>query len=309
MAVYRLHLRPDADPAEVVRTCLEERVIGCGWRLADWGQQDRLKDSETDFDKFLRAAEDYWEHQDDTTRDGWWGRFYAAANAMGRRIQEGDYCWTRGADGNYWLCRVTNEPFKYRTGGKWDECDVHMTRGVEWLPSSLTPDQVPGFVRLRFQRQGRTIEQVYHPAVQELGEGLFRNIRDGVPVRPIESLQLWDLLGAEEGEDLVGLYLQIQCGWHVVISTAKISTPVYECVFRNQNGERAALQVKMGRDHPFEVDHPPDGFDHFFIFNGNGHLGPPTPSVTYIARDGLLEFARQHLTLLPPMVLPYLQFL
>ncbi len=308
MAVYRLHLRPDADPTEVVRICLDRRVIGCGWRLADWGQPDRLENGETDFDKFWRAAEDYWEHQDHTERDKWWDGFSAAANALGRRIQEGDYCWTRGADGNYWLCRVTKEPFRYRTGDEWDDYDIHMTKAVEWLLGSLTPDQVPGFVRLRFLRQGRTIEQIHHPAVHELCEGLFRNYRDGVPVRPIADLELWDLLGAEEGEDLASLYLQMQRGWYVVISTAKISTPVYECVFRNQNGQRAALQVKMGRDHPFEAKYLPAGFDHFFIFNGNGHIGPPALNVTYITRDELIAFAKEHLTLLPPMVLPYLQF-
>ena len=188
----------------------------------------------------------------------------------------------------------------------WDNNDIHMTRSVEWLPDPFTPDQVPGFIRLRFLRQGRTIEQIHHPAAQELCEGLFCNRRDGRPLRHIEGIGLWDLLGPEEGEDLVSLYLQILLGWYVVVSTAKISTPLYECVFRNEEGGRAALQVKMGVDHHFEIDQPPPGFNHFFVFNGNGHIGPEAPNVSYISRDALREFAENHLALLPPMVLPYL---
>jgi hypothetical protein len=306
MAVFRLHLRPSGvDPAQVTQFCLERCVIGCGWRLADFGQPDRLTDGNADFDEFWSAAEKYWENQDHTERDRWWDGFSAAANSFGRRVHEGDFCWTRGADGNYWLCRVTAKPFRYRTGDDWDTYDIHMTRSVEWLSNSLTPDQVPGFIRLRFLRQGRAIEQIHHPAVHELCDGLFLNRRDGQPLQAIPNLEIWDLLGAEEGEDLVSLYLQIQHGWHVVVSTAKISTRVYECVFRNKMGMRAALQVKMGAT-PFEIEQPPAGFDQFFIFNGNRHIGPASPKVSYISRDELLQFAKAHLTLLPPMVLPYL---
>lgn len=307
MTVFRLHLRPtDVDPAEVTKFCLDQGVIGCGWRLAAWGRPDRVADGDTDFERYWAAAEKYWRVQNHATRDSWWGGFAPAANAFGRRIQSGDFCWTRGADGNYWLCKVADAPFRYRTGNDWDNYDIHMTRRVEWLREPLTPDEVPGFIRLRFLRQGRTIEQIHHPAAHELCEGIFLYRRDGRALRQIQGIGLWDLLGPEEGEDLVSLYLQMRLGWHVVVSTAKISTPFYECVFRNESGGRAALQVKMGADHSFEIEELPSGFDHFFVFNGNGHIGPDAPNVSYIHRDELEAFARSHRTLLPPMVISYL---
>jgi hypothetical protein len=123
-------------------------------------------------------------------------------------------------------------------------------------------------------------------------------------MEPIRGLSLFDALGPEEAEDLVTLYLQVHEGWQVVISTAKNSTPFYECVLRNRDGLRAALQVKTGNAE-FFIDAPPAGFDRFYIFNANGATQPAGPDVIYVTRPQIEAFATENPWLLPEYISAY----
>jgi hypothetical protein len=305
MTVFRLHLLPDAtDPAQVLDFCVAQRVIGCGYRLAPRGTSDRIDDGSGDLDKIRAAGEEYREARDPSRRVKWWRGFKSAFTSFSKKIQEGDFCWTHAQDGNYRLARVKQGGLAYRTGNPWDENDIHLTRPADWVEASIPPDQVPGFIRRQFAQGGRTIQRVHHLAAHEISENIFSHLREGTPPRRIANIELWDLLGPDEAEDMVCFYLQLRHGWITQISTAKLSNPLYECEFRNLEGRRAAVQVKTGGA-SFDINSLPEGFDHFYVFNANGYSKPNTENITYIARNEMQEFARQHANLVPPMIRPY----
>jgi hypothetical protein len=108
-------------------------------------------------------------------------------------------------------------------------------------------------------------------------------------------------IGHDDMEDLVALYLQVERGWYVVLSTAKHSTPITECVQRNSQGQRAYLQVKSGQT-TFDPNVViPKDVDRFFMFDLVTQQAPAADAkVERIDPSELKDFVQAHTFLLPP---------
>ena len=92
MNVWRITIKTDAvEGVDPRRFCLERNILGVGWPV------DGPQSLDWDTYHALGTAKYY-----DDGDKGWW----PAVNAIRNRMTEGDLCWTRDWEGNYYLGRV-----------------------------------------------------------------------------------------------------------------------------------------------------------------------------------------------------------
>ena len=279
--IWRINIKTDTD-LDARRFCIEKNIIGAGWSI-----ENELDDGSRNGEKYYEIGKAAYPNCEG---------FKKTANAMIWRMQKGDLCWTRDWNGFYFLGKIDG-PFIYQVGEPWDEFDVHMTRGCEWVAAGPA-DAVPGDIRRSFT--SAALQRVYSHTAATISEIMYsEKSGEGTPNRA-NDIDLFSLLGPDELEDLVGIYLQIEKDWAIVPSTSKRSTPTYEFVLRHRStGERAFLQVKSGNAEFI----PPSNLgssEKFFVFvNSDDALPHLEPPFEVLSKDAILKFARSNSVLLP----------
>jgi hypothetical protein len=95
MTLWRLNVKTSAkDGFDPRRFCLEKNLAGAGW-----GVEHENGHSPNDFDHYLKLGQAQYADKGD---NGWW----PAVNAIGNRMTDGDFCWTRDWNGVYYLGRI-----------------------------------------------------------------------------------------------------------------------------------------------------------------------------------------------------------
>ena len=164
MNVWRITIKTDAGEGIDPRSfCLERNILGVGWPV------DGLQPVDWDTYVTLGTAEYY-----DTGAKGWW----PAVNAIHNRMCEGDLCWTRDLEGNYYLGRVASG-WDYRSTPEHIAADVVNVRECCWVRTG-TADSVPGKV-LNSIRAGRAVQSVHDDTVRFYSK-LHFNLAKGEPV-------------------------------------------------------------------------------------------------------------------------------
>ncbi|MFN3656270.1 MAG: hypothetical protein ACK4UO_03305 [Pseudolabrys sp.] len=284
--VWRFRMRAGraVDHSNARTFAVKNGVVGAGWPLP---KKCRVPDRCKDLERYLKHARATF--PDDLIS------LNRAANIIGRQIRVGDYGWTYlSHTGEYWCCKITGD-FEYRTGGDFDEHDIHMVRRCKWVNAGPA-DAVPGVIRRAFSTTFGTVSGIVTDAATAIDTAEILHKKK----RPQLNGDLFALAGDDELEDLVALYLQGQ-GWRIIPSTAKRSTANYEFILVHSiSKERAGIQVKGGgvKKLPLRIA---DDLDYFFVFMADyiAEIQSEDKRIRRINRNDILEFARNNWFLLP----------
>jgi len=230
--VYRIHLKPSAaegyNHKDIVDFCKEEGIVGVGWSAVTTRSYDNavLRNELSGYPPKSVALG------------------YQSIRCM-RNMEVNDLVWTQ-FDKTYYLCRVTQ---------KWVDRDEPTEKYLAF--------DVPNYVRCEWIKVGEQWEVpggvirslMWSTPVQNVNnvEGISKKIWNAKS--PKESYKykiegkdtdVWNLLGPEEVEEIVMLYLQVVEGYKVHTSAVKRTTPDVEGVLVDTEGNKAYPQVKSG---------------------------------------------------------------
>ena len=221
-------------------------------------------------------------------------------------INADDLTWARDQFGNYYLGIAEAGSWEYRGSQEYSDHDVVNVRPCKWKKIGQA-DEVPGAVRRTFNRRGMTLENITTDTVLWASDVLWRGLAETLWVTAKSAFRpdIWDLIGAEELEDIVALYLQ-RDGWAVWPSTKERSQPRYEFVLVDRTGRRAYIQVKSGRHQPLNPqDYADLAIDNkfVFLFAASGDYGPqtPPPRVNCLRPEDVERFLREAVPGLLPL--------
>lgn len=206
--VWRINLLPSGRSVDARQFCLDREIVGVGWPLKD------LPSGAT-WDEYRSRADSFYRRQQNSK--GWW----PVLRALHDRMKVGHLVWTRDEAGTYWLGRIEG-PWRYVFDAHHEAADIANVRACTWTEVGAA-DEVPGRVTTSFR--GLTLTEVKEPSAS-LTKLIYNEKTNSktYEVTPGEA-DLFGLLSADECEDLVALYLQVEHGYCVLPSTAKPSTP------------------------------------------------------------------------------------
>lgn len=276
--LFRAHIRPRvADPAPTLDYCLNHGLIGIGWGAGG-------------FDNLSPTVEEY--------RAAYNGKLDPSV-ACFMQLHMDDLVWFRDRKGIYYLARVT---------GDWRSWNAEVARALDLrnvrdaeIVTAGSEESIPGKVIAAFTA-GRTFRAIHSDTALDYSRTLFNERCGRVHYPPSsQSHDLFDLVNAEDLEDLVLIYLQT-LGWIYVPSSRKRSTLRYEAMLMHvSDGSRGFPQVKSGNTRLRPADYA--GNEQVFLFAGGGFEGGESPpNVTLIQRNALLDFCRDRSDLMPDRI-------
>lgn len=296
MSVYRIHLKPGADAtySEVLEFCKDKRIIGVGWANVAC----KVDDYDTLRQECKRA---YPEDKG----------VFKSVNCI-RGIQPSDLIWTREGDtvSKYYLCRATAPRWKDRIiTADHLKYDITNYVGCEWIEVG-TEDQVPGRVINSF-RARLSAQHMY--GVDSVSAIIWNKLatdeQGKCPIAPIDFDQFWNLIGPEELECLVMLYLQTR-GYYVYSTTVKKDTKTYEGIMISKDGKHKCFpQVKQNCYlDPKEYAKGISTQDRVVLFSSTEAYGEEHPQVECLKRHELFTFIKNNYDILPDPIKYWLDF-
>ncbi|MDA8375659.1 MAG: hypothetical protein M0Z50_01040 [Planctomycetia bacterium] len=282
MHLFRIHIRPYSGAADAKKTfqyCLDNGVLGVGWRLNEYQHI-------TDWTEYEDSASKIYEKLD-------------TCHYIKNRISTGDLIWTRDTEGQYYLARVLSG-WEYWQSQDGIDCDVDVANIFRCDIRKVEIDSVPGKVIACF-RPAKTIQEVLDPKTGEYSKHLW-NLLAGEGTYEVDHKEIADIftmLDDEETEDLVFLYLQSQ-GWFVVPNSRKADTMSYEYLLVNpRTNEKSLVQVKTGNV-PLVVADYVGLKEQVFLFQANEiYHGTSQENIVCITRKAITDFLVASLSWLP----------
>lgn len=259
--------------------CLRNGFLGVGWRT---NSQCNTKN----WDEYFNEASKI--HKD-----------LSICKYIKKEVSEGDLVWTRDAEGQYYLARITSG-WEYWTSPKAKELDIDIANIFRCVLQKVDIDAVPGKIVACF-RAKKSIQKVADNKAREYSKHLWNRLLNEQVYQIDKSAfsDIFMMLDDEETEDLIFLYLQSQ-GWYVLPNSRKRDTMSFEYLAVNPlNGEKALAQVKTGevalnRDNYVRYPHK------VFLFQSNErYTGDGGGNVLCVSREEVLKFMYKSLTWLP----------
>jgi len=182
----------------------------------------------------------------------------AGFNVIVHRMSVGDHVWVYGGK-KYYVCKIVSD-WGYSSGHMWDDNDIHHIRKAKWKEISI--ELVPGCIKRSLTMFGTANRIGANNYMLQYSDWLFNNsislsnIYSNIQVsKIIAKLKtnshgwVFEVLDADETEDLIGLYIQKILDWCMIKSSTYKNQRDFECEYRRvQNGvdETAFMQVKSG---------------------------------------------------------------
>lgn len=301
MATWRVQLKPDREEGisyrDLLEFCKSNEIIGVGWYLVE-GTVDDYEELK----KEVYSIEAY---------KGGESRALMATNAI-REMKPGDLVWTRvGGDASeYYLCRVGESLWKDRVvTDEHRRHDIGNFVSAKWVKIGKE-ENVPGKVVNSFCAS-RAVQHVYE--VDEISKVIWNKYSDEqadkYEVNRLDNNMFWNMIGSEELECLVFLYLQNK-GYYIYSSTLKLSTAKFEAVLTHQDGTHLAYpQVKRNVALHVEeyMSSLSNGEDQIYLFTTSEDYGVfDHPQINCISKNELEEFMLTNMKILPPTILNWL---
>ena len=293
--LWRVKMRsslPRVDHRAALRRCRDKGIVGLGWYLdgeRSSGNADRIVTA-------IRTS----------PLDGYGPRAANVVRMIACDAQEGDVVWTRDLDGRYWVGRITG-PFRY--GGSkaaWSH-DLHQTRPVAWAPRTLDELETPGDVIRAFTGIGQSICRIPSDTARRISIPILERLSGRAP-EPIELTHaevLEQLLSAEDVEDLIYVWMQVEGNYVALPRTRKRDTPGHEYPMRHRvTGRRGIVQVKTGsaRVDLDALRGAGGGNSDLFAYATSGGYDGDRAGVTVLDTDRLVRFMRDQPQLTPARV-------
>jgi len=217
--------------------CKKENIIGVGWSNPYFteGMNKNIKDT--------KEIKNYiWNiiKKDDNRTKG----FATATNIIVDRMNIGDYVWTR-AEGVYYIAKVLSEPKYNLNNQNYINYDLGFYRNVEYSKKFFHESEVPGKIISSFAARNSTQH------VSDQNNKIFNYTESLFLGKEISKINLEDwaiFFSANDIEELVGLYLQIEKNLYVYTSTNKKSTAKIEFELVDKDGNLYGVQVKTGNE-------------------------------------------------------------
>lgn len=277
--VWQVDVRPFADGQDPVKLCLEEGVVGIGWRIS--GRPS--------------SKEDYWEKAKAIySKNAQWAR---AATPFLFQMKENDLVWMKDFAGIYYLGRIESD-WEYRDEPAYLQAEMVNVRKCSFYKVGL---DAPGGVMQGF-RTGNIVQKINdYPihlfsriAYNRLSGEEFYDAKGEIG----ESADLFRLLTDEELEDLVALYLQKK-GYCIIPSSLAGDIPLFKFqIVQSSTGERAFVQVSGN------AVLNPGIYTHFpykvFLFSPAGYSGSfgTFKNVVALKRDEIEDFIKSYQSLM-----------
>ena len=305
MDIWRVQLKPDPETdisyMDVLDFCQREQIVGVGWCL--------IRTHDDDYDVLKREIESIPEYK------GANGKSTAALKAVNaiRKMKPGDLVWTRLAEdaSDYYLCRVGERLWTDRiVTEEHKRHDIGNFVSAEWVHVG-NEDKVPGKVVNSFYARA-TAQHVYE--VDLISQIIWnrcsseKSLKYNVSNSSVKDF--WEVIGSEELECLVMLYLQTK-GYYILSSTLKRSTARYEAILVSNDGSHKGLpQVKRNStlDASQYEDDAKDG-DKVFLFTTSEDYGVSHPDGVYcITKAELEDFISKCDSILPDNIRYWVDF-
>ena len=296
MNIWRLNLKTDAEEGINPSTfCIQRNILGVGWQVSS--------DEPLDWDSYYTAGKEEYLDEGD---NGWW----PAVNAIHNRMAYADLCWTRDRNQNYYIGKIIGE-WEYRFEDKYRKADVVNVRSCRWFYTGGI-DSVPGKVHNSF-RWGRAVQAVDDHTTSFYSKLTYNKLsrEDTYDLCTDDKLDLFSLIGPEDCEDIVGIFLQEGYGYRLIPSSCKRDTGNTEFVLRTAQS-KAYVQVKQGN-----VDLDMDEFKHdpcdpceWYLFTTHGrYTGTGHDQLHCLDPRNMRDFAMANRNLMPIRVQTFIDFL
>lgn len=289
--LWRLHIRPATKNGkthdDVVKYCIDNHIAGIGWPVADIVSTS---------DEYERAARLKYDSN-------------VASIPFARDIKIGDYVWARDKNGKYYLGCIEGDWY-YSIDPLHLELDIPNQRACRWLEIG-SEENIPGKIVACF-RPARTFQAIQNPLMETFSIWAFsREVDDKFKrsvTEPITATNFFQFIGADDCEDIVGLYLQKVKGYCLIPSSCKRTTIGYEFILKHSlTAQTAIVQVKQGG---VGLDDRLQGIaDHVFLFSTEGVITSQCQDITVLTAKELYTFVYENKALMPSRINYWLRFL
>jgi len=282
--IWRLQTKsPRLNEPDPSTFCIENDLVGFGYPV------DPAED--------LLAWEIYYRRGLETYHNKGHAEWQPAVDAIRKRMSVGDLCWARHRSGKYYIGRVMGT-WEYRNAPLNRQAGVVNTRFCDWQEAG-DAFNVPNAILNSF-RNGTPLERVEGDGVEAFSSFRF----NGLAQRSVyefsqRTCELFSILGPEECEDLIGIYLQMQ-GYLLLPGTYKTDANRFAFLLKHPaSGRHAAVQVCQGCD---AID--PAVYENFggevFLFQTNGlYAGEAPINVKCLPPEEIQEFCLKNMEALP----------
>jgi len=276
MTLWRINLKPDSKKGiEAAEFCVQQGVVGIGWGI---GQDDP------------KTKEEYWSLAEPHYIKDYKNSWPKAAKAVLYRMSPDDLVWTRNPKGNYFLGRITSD-WRHVSTPDFQDADIANVRNCNWVDVGAM-DNVPGKVVSSFG-PSVTVQPVHDHTSELYSMFLFNQLSKSntYSLPASQTADILNLLSAEDLEDVVGVYLQVQKGCILFPSTCKKDTQFVEyLLWSPQDQKTVGVQVKSGHLSLDRSDYSDfEGVVYLFAASGQ-YSGCESPHVTCLDPDAVRQF-------------------
>ena len=286
--VYRIHIRPESAITEnPFDFCKEKNILGIGWRL-DERNLEKLK-KENNFENYKKLV-----LEQDNKDNG----LKKVINCYSE-IEEDDLIWARDRDNIFYICRVKDK-WQYSYEHANDVNDIFSYFPVEYVKVG-TVEEVPGKVVNSF-RPNATLQRIHGKSIFEMTKKIYNRKFGNKPYRVEEIEDFLNFLLAEDVEEIISLYLQLEKNYLIYTSTNKIDTAKYEFVMTSKDGkEKCYTQVKTGNEIlvPEDYVNLTENNNKVYLFTLGGYKGKDINNVVCLKKDEILDFILKNKEILP----------
>ena len=286
--IYRIHLKPQNDKKEnPFKFCKQKSIVGIGWPL-DEENLEKFK-KESNFENYKKLVLEQYNKDTGLKK---------AINCYSE-IEKDDLIWARDRDNIFYICRVTGKwEYSYENDNKVN--DIFSYFPVEYVKVG-TVEEVPGKVVNSF-RANATLQRIHGKSIFEMTKKIY-NKKSNNKLYEIKKIEdFFNFLLAEDLEEIVSLYLQLEKNYLIYTSTNKIDTAKYEFVMISRDGkEKCYTQVKTGNDKlvPENYINLTENSNKVYLFALNGYEGEDINNVICLKKDEILKFLLNNKKILP----------
>ena len=234
--LWKIVMNTASEDGKAFEFCKKNSIVGVGWCLTD--EYDNLYVPK-DIDDAIREARICYPKAKGCI---------TALNAF-KEIEFNDLIWTRYG-GIYYICRVLSK-WRYCNDDEHRKKDVCHFVDVEYVNVG-TVDKIPGRITNCF-RSRSAIQRIHddNHVMTNITKNMYNKLTGKSAYETIQYNKddILDILQAEDVEEAVSLYLQVNENYLVYTSTNKIDTQKYEFVAVARDGSHYCYpQVKTGNE-------------------------------------------------------------
>ena len=286
--VYRIHIRPESAVTQnPFDFCKKNNILGIGWRL-DEKNLEKFK-KESNFENYKKLVLEQYNKDNGLKK---------VINCYSE-IEKDDLIWARDRDNIFYICRVTDK-WKYNYENDNEVNDIFSYFPVEYVKVG-TVEEVPGKVVNSF-RPNATLQRIHGESIFEMTKKIY-NKKQGEKIYDVKEIKdFLNFLLAEDVEEIISLYLQLEKNYLIYTSTNKIDTAKYEFVMTSRDGkEKCYTQVKTGNEvlDPKDYQNLTENSNKVYLFALGGYIGKNINNIICLKKDEILDFILKNKEILP----------